>query len=209
MNLDNEKVINCLSKVKNMIEALMNTEKNILLFIQDVIRSPIMTPFFIVVTKLGNGGAIWIVIAVMLLFSKKKRRYGYMIMLSLLGSLLLNNLLLKNLVGRMRPYEIIGNLIPLIENPIDYAFPSGHTASSFAAAAILYRKLPKRFGVPALILATLIGFSRLYLGVHYPSDVLYGMVSGVVISYIAEVVMNKVFDHWGEKNDNEFDGHEV
>ena len=111
MNLDNEKVINCLSKVKNMIEALINTEKNILLFIQEVIRSSIMTPFFIVVTKLGNGGTIWIAIAVMLLFSKKKRRYGYMIMLSLLGSLLLNNLLLKNLVGRMRPYEIIGKLI--------------------------------------------------------------------------------------------------
>lgn len=63
--------------------------------------------------------------------------------------------------------------------------------------------------LPALILATLIGFSRLYLGVHYPSDVLCGMVSGVGISYIAEVVMNKVFDYWGEKNDNEFDGHEV
>ena len=194
MNLDNEKVINCLSKVKNMIEALINTEKSILLFIQEVIRSSIMTPFFIVVTKLGNGGTIWIAIAVMLLFSKKKRRYGYMIMLSLLGSLLLNNLLLKNLVGRMRPYEIIGKLIPLIENPTDYAFPSGHTASSFAAAAILYRKLPKRFGVPALILATLIGFSRLYLGVHYPSDVLCGMVSGVGVSYIAEVVINKVFE---------------
>lgn len=185
-----------------MIEALVNAEKFLLLFIQDVIRGPILTPFNIVVTKLGDGGMIWIGIAVILLFPKKTRKIGCMVILSLMGSLLINNLFLKNLVGRTRPYDIIGNLIPLIEKPTDYAFPSGHTASSFAAAGILYRKLPRRFGIPAVILAALIGLSRLYLGVHYPSDVLCGAISGIGISYAAEIAVNQLSIYFGGKNDN-------
>ena len=114
--------------------------------------------------------------------------------LALLGSLIINNLILKNLIARIRPYEIINGLVPLIEKPTDYSFPSGHTGSSFAAACILYRKLPKRFGIPALILAILIGFSRLYLGVHYPSDVLCGIISGVGISYAAEIATGKIYN---------------
>lgn len=174
-----------------MIEALVNADKIILLFIQDVIRNPIVTPFFIFVTKLGNAGAIWIALTVILLIPKKTRKIGCMSALALLGSLIINNLILKNLIARIRPYEIINGLVPLIEKPTDYSFPSGHTGSSFGAACILYRKLPKRFGIPALLLAMLIGFSRLYLGVHYPSDVLFGIISGVGISYVAEMVTAK------------------
>lgn len=185
-----------------MIEALVNTEKDILLFIQDAIRNPVMTPFFIGVTKLGDGGAIWIVLAVVLLIPKKTRKVGWMMVLSLLGSLVINNLLLKNLVARMRPFETIDNLIPLIAKPTDYAFPSGHTASSFAAAGILYRKLPKGFGILALLLAIFIGFSRLYVGVHYPSDVLCGMISGVGISYAAELMVDRAYEQAGKKNDD-------
>ena len=176
-----------------MIEVLVNSEKTILLFIQNVIRNPILTPFFVTVTRLGNVGFIWIVLTAILLISKKTRKIGCMVALSLLGSLIINNLILKNLVARTRPYEIINGLIPLIEKPSDYSFPSGHTASSFAAASILYRKLPKQFGIPVLILAILISFSRLYLGVHYPSDVLFGIISGVGISYMAEMAVNRFF----------------
>lgn len=185
-----------------MIGTLVNAEKFILLLIQEMIRNPILTPFFRVVTKLGDGGMIWILIAVILLIFKKTRKIGCMMILSLFGSLVINNLLLKNIVERARPYEMIQDLLPLIAKPTDYAFPSGHTASSFAAAGILYRKLPKRFGIPALILATLIGFSRLYLGVHYPSDVLCGIISGVGISFAAEITVNQVFERLGGKNDN-------
>ena len=84
-------------------------------------------------------------------------------------------------------YDCIRGLIPLITPPTDYSFPSGHTAASFAVGVLLFRKLPKRYGIPALVLAALIGFSRLYLGVHYPSDVLAGALLGTGISYAAEV----------------------
>lgn len=90
-------------------------------------------------------------------------------------------------VARSRPYDCIRGLIPLITPPTDYSFPSGHTAASFAVGVLLFRKLPKRYGIPALVLAALIGFSRLYLGVHYPSDVLAGALLGTGISYAAEV----------------------
>ena len=102
-------------------------------------------------------------------------------LLSLVLSLLFNNMLLKHLIARSRPYDCILGLIPLI------TYPSGHTAASFAVGALLFRKLPKRYGIPALVLAALIGFSRLYLGVHYPSDVLAGALLGTGISYAAEV----------------------
>ena len=82
---------------------------------------------------------------------------------------LITNVCLKNLVARPRPMSVEG-LVPLIGKPTDYSFPSGHTCASFACALVLYRILPKKYGVPAVILASLIAFSRLYVGVHYPTD---------------------------------------
>ena len=170
----------------------MNIDGNILLFIQDVIRHPALTPFFVGITKLGNAGMIWIVFSILLLLQKKTRKIGMMGICALLLSLLVNNLLLKILVGRVRPYEVIPGLVPLIPRPKEYSFPSGHSASSFAAASVFYRTMPKKFGIPIVILAFLISVSRLYVGVHYPSDVLVGIVSGIVLSYVAEAIVRRV-----------------
>ena len=88
----------------------------------------------------------------------------------------------KNLVARTRPYEVVEGLVPLISKPTDYSFPSGHTCASFACTLVLYRILPKKYGVPAVLLAALIAFSRLYVGVHYPTDVLGGLAVGIFSS---------------------------
>ena len=128
---------------------------------------------------LGNAAVVWILISLGMSASRKTRKTALMCAVALLVSLLINNMVLKNIVGRIRPYEAIAGLVPLIGKPRDYSFPSGHTASSFAAAWVLFRRLPKRFGIPALMLAGLIGISRLYLGVHYPTDVLFGVISGI------------------------------
>ena len=95
-----------------------------------------------------------------------------------------NNLLLKNLVARTRPYEVIDGLQLLVSRAVDLSFPSGHAASSFAAAVVMAKLLPKRYGIAALILAGLIAFSRLYVGIHYPTDVLFGAVSGCLIGWL-------------------------
>ena len=120
-----------------------------------------------------------------LLLFKKTKKTALMCAAAMLVSLVINNFVLKNVVGRTRPYEVVQGLIPLIGKPRDYSFPSGHTASSFAAAWVLFWRLPKRFGIPARLLAGLIGVSRLYVGVHYPTDVLVGMISGIGCGCIA------------------------
>ncbi|MDD3204382.1 MAG: phosphatase PAP2 family protein [Lachnospiraceae bacterium] len=165
-----------------MLELLMELDSNILLWIQEVLRNPICDPIFIFITSLGNMGALWILISCILLIFKKTRRIGMMSLLALLGSLIVNNLIIKNLVARTRPYELITGLQLLIARATDFSFPSGHTGSSFASAVILYKELPKKYGILALILATLIAFSRLYIGIHYPSDVICGALSGILIA---------------------------
>lgn len=175
-----------------MIDWLLNLDGNILLFIQDNIRNPILTPIFLVITTLGNGGMIWILLTLLMLCIPKTRKVGYMAALAMIGSLLINNVLLKNLVARTRPYEVIEGLICLVRQPRDYSFPSGHTTTAFAAAWVMFRRLPKRFGVPALVLAILIALSRLYVGVHYPSDVLFGVIDGIAISCGAEAIVERL-----------------
>lgn len=161
----------------------------ILLFIQEYIRNDILTPFFTVITTLGNAGLIWIVISLLLLFNKKTRRAGIISIFSMLMLLIINNLILKNLVARTRPYDVIDTLIPLVKKPTDFSFPSGHAGCAFAAAGVFVRNLPKRAGIPLLILAILISLSRLYVGVHYPTDVLAGLIIGLALSYLAEWVV--------------------
>ena len=165
-----------------MMERFFQLDGNILLWIQQYIRCDLLTPFFRFFTTLGEGGAIWIAIAIMLFFIKKYRKTGVMVGVSLLGSLIFINMIIKNLVARARPYKVIETLTILVPEPKEFSFPSGHAASSFAAGVVLYLTLPKKYGVPALILAVLISLSRLYVGVHYPTDVLGGMVMGPLIA---------------------------
>ncbi len=175
-----------------MLNILSSLDDNILLFFQESVRNPVLTPVLRLITTLGNGGAVWIALTVLLLLIPKTRQVGFMTTLSLIGTLLVNNILLKPLVNRTRPYEVIEGLTYLVRTPVDSSFPSGHSACSFAVACIMYRRLPRRYGVPALILAFLIALSRLYVGVHYPSDVLFGILSGVLISFAAEKLGDRI-----------------
>ncbi len=165
-----------------MLETLLTAEENFLLWIQDSVRNDALTPVFVFITTLGNGGIIWILISVAMLFYKKTRKVGIAVLIALAASLLIDNILLKNIVARTRPYDVISGLTSLVGTQKDYSFPSGHTGSSFAAAVVMFIMLPKRYGVPAVVLAALIGFSRLYVGVHYPTDVLAGMMLGTGIA---------------------------
>lgn len=169
-----------------MMKKLMQMDGWILLWLQENIRIPILTKLFTFITKLGDVGFVWIFICIVMLLQKKNRKTGIMGICAILCSFGVNNLILKNLVGRSRPFDRISNLIPLIEKPVDMSFPSGHTACSFAVSVLIYRHLPKCYGIPALILAFLISFSRVYLGVHYPSDVLFGMFSGSCMALAGE-----------------------
>ena len=167
-------------------------ESAILLWLQNNMRTPLLTDFFKFVTSIGNAGMVWIVLAIVLILISKTRKAGFSAALSLLGSLILNNLLLKNIFARPRPYTAIPDLNVLIPLPTDWSFPSGHTASSFAFATVMLITMPKKYSVPCLVLAILISFSRLYLGVHYPTDILGGVLSGVLLGILAVKIAQKV-----------------
>ena len=182
----------CLSQQKEkgihmntFLQSVQNLDGEILLQIQQHLRTDMLTPFMKIVTFLGNGGWFWILCAVVLLAIPKTRKTGYAAVFSLIFGAIVTNLLLKNIVARPRPFAEIEALIPLIAKPTDFSFPSGHTTASFAVALVMFRMLPKKIGIPAVVLAALVAFSRLYLGVHDPTDVLVGFVVALVGSTVA------------------------
>lgn len=164
----------------------------ILLFIQDSIRNPVLTPITVFITRLGDAGIVWIIITLFLLFRRSTRKIGWMSAAALVIDLVICNLILKNQIARIRPYDVIDTLTPLVPKLSDYSFPSGHSAASFACAVVCFRNLPKKAGVPILILAVLISVSRLYVGVHYPTDVLGGIVIGIISAFLGEWVIRRI-----------------
>lgn len=169
-----------------MFSTFLQIDGGVLLFLQEHVRMPFLNTIMTGITTLGDHGMIWILFTILLLIPKKTRKAGLVSAMALIGSLLFNNLLIKNLVQRPRPYVTFADLQILIPKPSEFSFPSGHTSSSFAAAAAICACLPKKYGIPAMILAALIGFSRLYVGVHYPTDVLAGAILGILLGYGAK-----------------------
>lgn len=163
---------------------LLALDGNILLWVQEYVRADWLTPIMKLITSLGNGGWFWIALSLLLLCFKKTRKAGIYALISLAIGALITNLWLKVWICRTRPYEVVEGLKILITAPHDWSFPSGHTTASFAAGMIYYKTLPKPYGSAALVLAALIALSRLYVGVHYPTDVLGGLLVGIVASVL-------------------------
>ena len=132
------------------------------------------------ITALGNGGVVWLLASGGLLCTRKYRKQGILLLGGLAVGVLVGNVFLKHLMARPRPCWLDTGIQLLVANPTDYSFPSGHTLSS-AISAVILTKTDRRFGYAAIPLAVLIAFSRLYLYVHFPSDVLAAAVLGVAI----------------------------
>ena len=145
-----------------------------------------------VITRLGNSGIFWILLAIALLLIPKTRKLGFTMAAALLMDVLLCNGIIKPLVARIRPFDLNTAVKLIIAKPTDYSFPSGHAAASFAATSALYFRRSKLW-IPAFLLALLISFSRLYLYVHYPSDVLAGIALGILLGYLAKLGTDVVF----------------
>ena len=163
-----------------------------LIWLQENVRSELLTPVMKLITHLGDKGLFWIIIAIVMLFFKKTRPLGIMAGIALVFSVLINNVLIKPNVGRIRPYEVVNGLRLLIEKQDDPSFPSGHSGASFAAAVVFLVKGPKKIGIPAIIMAALIAFSRLYVGVHYPTDVITGIITGTFCAIISFMIWSIV-----------------
>lgn len=175
-------------------------EIQILDFIQNHLKNDFFDVLMPMITALGNGGTIWIAIGIICIGFKKTRPAGIQLLLAITLGFIIGNLGLKILIGRQRPYTVNTNILLLIAEPRDYSFPSGHTLSSFAAAISIFF-YNRVWGIAALILASLIAFSRMYLYVHYPSDILGGLLLAIFVSYLARYILKRINEKIGRKKD--------
>lgn len=165
------------------MDAITNIDFSILNFIHTHFTSGFMDFLMPKITALGNGGAIWILASLALICTKKYRANGVVMLICLGIGALVGNIILKPLIARPRPCWINETGSLLISIPRDYSFPSGHTLSSVIGAVSL-TIANRKFGFVAIPLAALIAFSRLYLYVHFPSDILASIVIGLMIVFV-------------------------
>ena len=172
-----------------MLEFILETELAILNFIQ-TLRCVFFDSLFVFITHLGDKGMLWILIGISLCFTKKYKRAGVCVLLALLINFIMCNITLKPLIARTRPYEYAESIKLLINKPKDFSFPSGHSSSSFAAAFSVWL-YNKKWGRVSLVIASLIAFSRLYLHVHFLTDVIFGIMLGILASIVAKFIVSK------------------
>ena len=162
------------------------------------VRCNVLTPAVIFITRLGDNGFVWLVLAAACLAHRRTRACGAAILLVLALGLLVGNMGIKQIVARPRPFQTYPELVNLIKQG-GYSFPSAHSMSSFAAATVFCRFAQQDGhairGIPPLVLAALIALSRLYVCVHYPSDVLCGALLGIALAFVA-VWLTKQVSGW-------------
>ena len=175
------------------MEWIQHMDGEFLLWLRDTVSCGFLDSVMKAVSSLGNGGLLWIALGVVFLLmgikNKKWRNRGLLLLLSLAANALVCNVLLKPMVGRIRPYDLLGYdiIIPPLSDP---SFPSGHTSASFASSAAIYA-MNRKWGIAAYAFSVVMGFSRLYLGVHFPTDVLTGAVIGFLMAKLVQRIWRK------------------
>lgn len=155
------------------------------------LHTPILDKIMVGVTTLGDGGIFWIVTAIMMLLFKKTRKCGATVLLTMAICYVVGNIGIKNLIQRPRPCSLDPAVQLLIAIPKEYSFPSGHTLHSFAAATSIFLQYRKP-GITALVLASVIAFSRMYLFVHFPTDILGGMILGIGMAILVYKITGRI-----------------
>lgn len=180
-----------------MFNAITSWDLSVLNFISENLRCPFLDTFFSLVTKFGDGGIFWIAVTIFLLIIPKQRKTGLMMAVAMILGFIIGNGILKNAVARIRPYDLVETEI-ILKRLSDFSFPSGHTLVCFEAATVLTLR-KSRLCIPAVIIAVFVAFSRLYLFVHYPTDVIVGAVLGILFGFCGVFLGGKLYDFIEEK----------
>ena len=182
----------------SFIDAIQSFDIMILDWIQQTFRSGFSDGVWKFITLFGEAGIFWLVLAAIFLLFRRTRKGGLAMLVAVSAGFLISNIILKNAVARIRPYDVSTMVTLAVKRLTDYSFPSGHTTASMSAGLALFY-VDRKIGLPALILGILISISRLHLYVHYPSDVLAAVCVALITSLIgfivAESVMGK-FEPW-------------
>lgn len=173
------------------MESLNQAEAGILLWIQENLRTEWLDHVMPYVSKINNSGILAILTVIVLVAWSRYRKVGLTALGSLGVEFIIVNLLIKPNVERIRPFIVLDQLQLLGSVPTDFSFPSGHTGSAFAVATVMLLCMPAKYGITAVVVSALIALSRLYNAAHYPTDVLTGMVIGILIGVIASCIYKK------------------
>ncbi len=171
--------------------ALTAIELQVLDFISIHLSNPVMDFLMPIISAVCNHGEIWIAASIIMMFFQKTRKAGISVAFALILGFLIGNMTIKPLVARIRPYELAQASL-LVSAPTDYSFPSGHTLASFGSAFAIFMNY-RKVGVYAIILASIIAFSRLYLYVHYPTDILVSVILGYVFAVVTTKLTKVLF----------------
>ena len=167
-----------------MLDTILQLDGELLVAIQGLHMSW-LDPIVSVYTKLGDAGLLWIALSLVMLLWKPTRKAGVLALGAMILGLLVTNITIKPLLSRPRPW-LDWPIVPLVTEKDPNSFPSGHTCAAFAAGLSWVRALPWRWGrIAAVAAAVVMGLSRLYVGVHYPTDVLAGAVIGSLCAWAA------------------------
>lgn len=206
-----------------ILESILRFDLTVFQFLQDYIYHDWLSPIMKFITTIGEGGVVFIIAGLVMMCFKKTRKAGVVALGALLIMSVLNNVVLKDIMNRPRPFDLVTNdqtgffglinwnidHLPelkqdwidiyrypyIVKQPSSLSFPSGHTSSAFAfmaGASFVIKKW--KFSVPAYLFAALMGFTRLYLAVHYPTDVIGGAVAGIIYALIGLLVFGKLYD---------------
>ncbi len=189
----------------NIIDTIKEIDFTILDALQKI-HSDVLDVIMRIITTSGNNGYIWIAICIAMLCFKKTRKIGIYTGIVLIIEVILNDGLIKTIIARERPFLQNTGIDTIIKQPSGYSFPSGHSASSFAAATSIFMQ-NKKIGRPAYVLAALIAFSRLYFYVHFPSDVLTGCLFGTLIGFCVCKLLDKIVKNHNERK--KLDGSDI
>jgi undecaprenyl-diphosphatase len=207
------------------MDSFTQFDGNLLIGIQQALNADWLTPIMKLITMLGEDGIFWIIVCLGLLLFRRTRRLGVICAMSLLCTFIVCNLCLKPAVDRIRPWITFQLVNPMLPPPGDASFPSGHSANAMGPAWAMFLatmsvrtaegrsydevrclgwkgdgvspRMMHRFGTAAVVLAVLIGISRLYLGMHYPSDVACGLLLGMIVATAVYRVIIRTEDKRG------------
>ncbi len=207
------------------MDSFTQYDGNLLIGIQHALNADWLTPIMKAITLLGEAGIFWIILCLVLIIVKRTRRLGLICAFSLLFTFIICNLIIKPTVDRVRPWVTFEMVNAMMPPPGDASFPSGHSANSMGPAwAFFLATMPVKTGygrsydmvrclgwngvgapprtmhklsIAAVVLAVFIGISRLYLGMHYPSDVVCGLLIGMIVATVVYAVILKIEDKRG------------
>lgn len=171
-----------------------------ILYAMQLLHNPILDRLMVTVfnTMVGSLGQLWIVVGLILLVIPRTRKCGAAVLLSYAVSLLIGNQWLKDLIARPRPCAVDDTIQLIVKKPSSFSCPSVHTYLAFSSAMAIFHYYRKA-GIGVFVFAALVGFSRMYFFVHYPTDVLFGAVLGIVTACVVCALLDKICARIGKK----------